>query len=570
MDSLRINEKIAEAMDKLIERRLIAEAFDKTVVGKIITIIDSSLGKYKVEIDNILYEAQSLDTSKKYEKDNLVYIKIPQGNLEMRKFIEGLAANEEQIDVINSFLEATPKFEFISENNEIIGMTSQEETQNIILWSSDEIDNTIKISNTEIQEDFQNIFNFMLTNSEYLKFQVQVSTKFLNPQPDLDSNYGLQFNFINEENEIKTIFLDVLKFNIQPWQYTAGYYPQFLRIKTEELEGYRLNSISMFQNFLFKDELNYKEKNILFKNIEIIFENQFLQTEEENKSEYTMNLKSQNKKYDSSGIIEEFFQSKDSITIEAQILDAFGRDVSKEETYKYYWYKEAIPTESKFNVTDELAGPGWVNIPQISSDIMVTLDNEKTAKKKNLYDGEINKIKRKYKINTYDYEKNIWEVNERFGVTSNNVQIMPNSSYRNHKIIITKKDEKNQEVKILEKNFIVVQNDENLNLYNNLQIFIKEDDNSLILGVTEIPTEAQVYWKVEIYNENRKKIKTVKGFREETELQFDNIDEFYIINYTAYIYLEEGTKKHFFKAITGNWSKKNVDNNEVATVALLG
>ena len=565
MSSLSINEKIAEAMDKLIERRLANEAYDKTLIGTIIAIIESATGHYRVEINSIIYEAYSLDGSRAYEVGDQVYIKIPQGNMDMRKFIEGQVINEPKYEKINKYAEGSPKFEFVlTDKNETLGLIAQEQETEKIVWNNAS-ENYIQLEDDELRANFNNIFNLIVNEqNEYdiVKFSVKLSTKFLAPQPDLGSNYGLKFYFKNtlssdSEALNKIVILDILNFNVLPWQYSKGYYTQYVRIDKADIEGYELAQISIFQNCLFND-LQSDSENILFKDIAITFEKQIITEEETDTKNYSIQLSSLEKWYNSS-IFEEVYYGSEIVNITANLFDSNNKNISEERAYTFHWYKQAIPTESKFKIRDKIAGWGWVPIPQISETLEIQDSTGKMKKKKSLYDGEVKAIKRKYRSGTYEQEKALYDLNQKYGVTVNNVQITPTTLYRNYKVIVTKLNDKKEEEIVAEKEFMVIQDKENLELYLNTQLKINliEGDNILTFQA-EIEGDDSIYlvpyWKIEIYNDKGTKVKTIQEYND-----LINISILQNIKYTSYIYQQDkldNKNKTFIKCISGEWSPK--------------
>ena len=576
MSSLSINEKIAEAMDKLIERRLAGEAYDKTLIGTIIAIIESATGHYRVEIDSILYEAHSLDSSRAYEVGDQVYIKIPQGNMDMRKFIEGQVINEPKYEKINKYVEGSPKFEFVlTSKDKILGLIAQEQENEKIIWNNIS-ENSIRLEDAELRANFSNIFNLILNEqNEYdiVKFSVKLSTKFLAPQPDLGSNYGLKFYFKNTslpeaEDLDKIIVLDILNFNILPWQYSKGYYTQYVRIDKADIEGYELTQISMFQKCLFND-LQSNNENILFKDIAITFEKQVITEEEANTNNYSIQLSSLEKWYNSS-ILKDVYYGE-VVNISANLFDSNNKNISEEQAYTFHWYKQAIPTESKFKFRDKIAGWGWVSIPQISETLEIQDSTGKKKKKKSLYDGEVKTIKRKYRKGTYEQEKALYELNKKYGVTVNNVQITPTVPYRNYKVIVTKLNNKKEEEIIAEKEFMVAQDKENLELYLNAQLNINLMEEDILTFQAEIKGDSSIYlvpyWKIEVYDNKGKKIKTIEEYNDLINVYIAKTQN---IKYTSYIYQQDeldNKNKTFIKYINGEWPPKEEEVN-IATFNL--
>jgi hypothetical protein len=58
--------KLAEAVDILINKRLAGLGYDQTVIAIVSEIVDAEAGKYKIEYESAIFEAEASDTSKRY------------------------------------------------------------------------------------------------------------------------------------------------------------------------------------------------------------------------------------------------------------------------------------------------------------------------------------------------------------------------------------------------------------------------------------------------------------------------------------------------------------------------
>ena len=88
-NSNQISEAILKAIDIISDKKISKAEFSSTIQGIIVKCQDASLGKYLIKYQDSLLEAYSTSPSVSYNKDTLVYIFVPNGNLKNYKVILG-------------------------------------------------------------------------------------------------------------------------------------------------------------------------------------------------------------------------------------------------------------------------------------------------------------------------------------------------------------------------------------------------------------------------------------------------------------------------------------------------
>ena len=83
-----ISEQLFEAIDAIVMERIRVLKYDKTVVATIIENTEAPYGKYKVTTDNNITFYAYASTSK-YELQEKVYVRIPEGDYTKQKIITG-------------------------------------------------------------------------------------------------------------------------------------------------------------------------------------------------------------------------------------------------------------------------------------------------------------------------------------------------------------------------------------------------------------------------------------------------------------------------------------------------
>ena len=90
-----ISENLFQAIDNIVSARLNEVSFDRTIVGTIVGIEKDILNTYWVKTDTLRFQAKSEDTEKTYDVDDMVYVRIPNGDYSMQKIITGRYTAEE-------------------------------------------------------------------------------------------------------------------------------------------------------------------------------------------------------------------------------------------------------------------------------------------------------------------------------------------------------------------------------------------------------------------------------------------------------------------------------------------
>lgn len=80
---------LLQAMDIIASRRVATANYDKTIQANIVSCVDSSTEKYRVKYQDSVFLAYANNTEQLYEKDDAVYVLIPNGDMKKEKLILG-------------------------------------------------------------------------------------------------------------------------------------------------------------------------------------------------------------------------------------------------------------------------------------------------------------------------------------------------------------------------------------------------------------------------------------------------------------------------------------------------
>lgn len=464
MASSEINEKIAQAIDTLIEKRVNNRLYDKTEVGKIYSIVDSQKGIYKVIINSNLYTAYDNIKNENYKKNEEVYIKVPQADYNLKLFIESKVNIDTQEEEVFDFIEASPIFDFKPSDKELgteFGLIAGEpflqdeiSKTSITLWNLEDQ----KIITTPLDkdmEDFKLEFIKLMNENEYLQIQADFKTTLIDEH--YQGEYGILCRFNTNDGRIVYKKLSNDDFIGQLYSYDIDFFTQFKRINlkkwlSEEFEenkdfNFYLEDISFFQsgfkpdvdiNSSDKEKENREEENIFVKNIKLTFLNPI--TEEENNAEYRIKL-----------VAENGYVGDRDIRISAKLLDKNNKDITDETAYVFYWFKEFLPyeindsgyTDYDYNAYDSIqpkAATNTYNLWEINQ-FDIEAVNEKGEKLIDLYSNEIKEVNKNKNFSAEELNKQLKEIAEKYGYAKNKFYLQNNKdNKRRYRVVVYKEN----------------------------------------------------------------------------------------------------------------------------------
>ena len=161
---------MCEAVDTIIAKRLNGISYDQTVLCTIVDDTNKAQGKYIVQKDNVKFEVYSTNTE--YNKNDNVYVQIPEGDQNQDKFIIGKKINSSNQEPyvynkpFNSLVDITGNIATNSISGNFTGLIANGELNYIDLWSySGEA--LTEYTRLGIQASFQSWLNpFTDTNGE--------------------------------------------------------------------------------------------------------------------------------------------------------------------------------------------------------------------------------------------------------------------------------------------------------------------------------------------------------------------------------------------------------------------
>lgn len=360
---MSVQDNVLGAMDIIASSMVSNLKLDKTVQAVIQEVVNMTTGEYRVEYNGNVVTAFALNTDDTYSVNEKVFLKIPENDMNNKKFIEGRASSSslsdlQQTELSNSISKEGPSWELIYPTLDLnnteqkyciqAGASQDEEYYSRVIWDRD-------INSSENIELSDEIFLTYSQNYDKIYVGADFQTTFVDSDLVGQGNYGLIFSFTarqqsedteNEftEDQIVSYRLDINSFTGNPYAYTV-FSPQetILDLKSNYL--LKLNSIVFFQeNFTGKDSVDVL--NICVRNIRM----QFARIEDLSNTLYYLKILTP----DGTNLMND----NDEVTLMANFLYK-GQNILSENTCKCDWYVRDPAVVVGTEEYEKETGPGW-------------------------------------------------------------------------------------------------------------------------------------------------------------------------------------------------------------------
>lgn len=366
-----ISEQLLQAMDIIAQEKLKQLQYDKTIQATIYSIVDADTGEYKIRYNGNIFSAFSEDTSKSYSVDDIIYVKVPEGNFSNKKLITSLVTakslSSAQIsDLTNSVFEVSPAFDALYGNaydpsesyGVIAGAPAGEIGSSVYIFQNDEEYNP---------NGYHGLFQQYANNYEYIRVKASFLTQFHNVHSK--GNYGIEVEFYTKDNSSVSYKLDLQNFNGNPYGFSV-YSPQSIILKAQKNYLMGLKSIKLFEedfvydkivkNGIVTDEENTTVANIFVKDISL----QYVDLQDLSDTSYYLTISAPK------GI---------AFTDKVPTLELIGRliyngdDIMDSKNCVCQWYERDLSVVVGSDKYVKAAGFGWKKMDKQTSDTL-TLD----------------------------------------------------------------------------------------------------------------------------------------------------------------------------------------------------
>ena len=262
-------ESLFTGMDIIIDKRLKELSFDKTIVCTVVNNENKKNGEYRVSDGAIEFIAYS--DSNKYQVNDQVLVKIPQGDYTKEKFIEGRYVNDNNTSPITyiSPLDTIVNISgnLIDNNNTQYGIVANGDLKEKVIWAKGFVDESLsKITSDGIYDTITLRANFRTLLNDYHLYE---------------GRYGLKLEIYTKASKdsntlfLNTVILDSSEMFGNPYMFSV--YSRQEKSFLINTEGYiHALKLILYQDGNFKDILinelipkNNIGDNILVKDIEL-------------------------------------------------------------------------------------------------------------------------------------------------------------------------------------------------------------------------------------------------------------------------------------------------------------
>ena len=353
--SSQYNNNIAQAIDILLNKRLSELHYDQTIIAEICEIVDEEAGKYKIQYESVILNAESTDPSKRYKLNRSVYVKVPKSDFSQKLLIESAVDSEGSAtaaalkELKNYRIPQTPIFEYPGTLSLIAGPKELE-------------DGTANLQNVTLEcfESYENEkeLQFRALAEKYEVFKVEAKFLIGFQGQHYQGNYGLRFEFLTTDSQqdisTKVYTLDTASFTGNYFSHNPSGSRQYAFFQVPKGTLKALKSVTLFQDGIEQDTnpnspikingqiVGYKKiknTNISVTEIKLTF---YDIADLTNKNNY-LHLQAPNGYYG------------ENLEFSVQLLNQ-GENILKPEEHSIFWYEKKLEN----NDEKSLAGEGWV------------------------------------------------------------------------------------------------------------------------------------------------------------------------------------------------------------------
>lgn len=360
-----VSESVIQAVQILTDNAISQLKYDKTVQAEIYSVVDLNTGEYKVRYNGNIFSAYSEDTSKTYEEEDQVYVKVPEGDFSNRKIITSLVTADSVsatalTALANSIVDISPTFDVIYANEDwaydasasygVIAGVPEGEAGSLA---------TICEAPDEFTADaYHGTFQLYANNYEYIRVKASFQTQFHSTHSK--GNYGLDIEFYTQDGDTVTYRFGIENFNGNPYSFSVFSTQQVvLQVTKNYLTG--LKSIKLFEEGFDYDtritgydtegnaiyETNTTTANIIVKDILI----SYVDVVDMSGSNYYLTI--------SAPKGSAFNDKVTSLTLMGKLLYQ-GEDIIDKSKCTFQWYQRDLSVTTSSDYYVKAAGCGWM------------------------------------------------------------------------------------------------------------------------------------------------------------------------------------------------------------------
>ena len=351
MNSGNYENKILDAIQRIVDNAVSHASYDKTIKGTIVKVADEDTGKYLIKYQDSSFYAYSNDSKISYSVDDMVYVLIPGNDMTQMKTIIG-AVDKIGINYIDT-LESQDAYDIIGNNivndhGNRWGLCSYKPSGDaIVLYDKD----NLPASFLDIDTVAANTY---LKQAKYLMFGGNFQTM-LDPEQKFQGNFGLalELSFLDNntgETVDRVYKIDINEMTGNPYEY-LNTTEQFVAF---QIDGENFQSINKITFFSYDFPIEDEEKTLL----DIFTSNIFLKgadklSDDELRGNSIKLITPQGIYFDNNDAA----TASRSITAEVRIDGTLLSNNSNRA--KYYWFRQNSKISKDSEAFQRYGGIGW-------------------------------------------------------------------------------------------------------------------------------------------------------------------------------------------------------------------
>lgn len=347
MANTNIENSICEAIEYIVQNAVDNAGYDKTIQANIVSVIDQTIGKYKVKYQDSTFIAYAQSTDVTYTNGTEVYVLVPGNDMSRDKTILGTTKK------LGANYIATPEGD---EAFEVVGTNCITSKDNFELCSylSDMVQIVYDKTSTNnlIDLNLKNVETYLKQSSSIIcgaTFRTALPT-----EQQFRGNYGIVFelNFKDNatgDNITKNYVVDVNQMTGNPYKIThdTRHYGVFDIDKDNFID---INRIYLFV-YDFPNKATDKPADIFIKNLEISGANA-LSTDSLNSCALTF-ITPQGIYFDDNDLDTAIRTIQAQVKVKGKVID------NSSQQLKYYWFVENVGVSTSSEKYNKYGGPGW-------------------------------------------------------------------------------------------------------------------------------------------------------------------------------------------------------------------
>lgn len=363
--SKQIEDIFCDAVQLMVDNAVSKAGYDATIKATILSCSNALTGEYKIKYQDNTLTAYSLNADTTYKKGALVYVQVPNNDLENRKSIIGAVKSDDENYSISVEQDAT--YDFIGTNvisNGAATLNSYHtESKELYNYSNEEDENVLTLDTFAIDEYIKE------NSSIYCAADFQTS---LPQEQQLQGNYGiifaLDFSSSNNEEDVITKYYSINVNNMtgNPYKLLQPT-RQYAFFDINNANFIRVNSITAFvQNFPNQDQFNTTD-DIFITNISLQAANKMSSDE---LAGYSINLTTPE------GSIFTTEASPSSTLPITATVKLRGQEID-DTNIEFYWFVEDATIKTNSQYYSLYGGLGWKCLNELSSTgVFIAAKNE--------------------------------------------------------------------------------------------------------------------------------------------------------------------------------------------------